>query len=71
MKKVFLFAAVLAIVSFVACKPKTTGDAEKAIADSIENVRIQDSIKAAEEALKAADTTNKDTTAVTEEKKVN
>jgi len=68
MKKLVLFLAVAAMISFVACKPKTTNEADKAKADSIENVRIQDSIKAAEEAVKAADTTQKDTTAVKEVK---
>jgi hypothetical protein len=66
MKKVFLVAALFAMVAFVACKPKGTTDAEKAKQDSIENARIQDSIKNAEV---KADTVKKDTVAVKEEKK--
>ena len=64
MKKLVLFAAIVAAVSFASCGNKAA-DAEKATADSI---RIADSIAAveaaaAEAAAQVADTTATDSTA--------
>lgn len=68
MKKLVLFAAVVAAVSFASCGNKAA-DAQKAAEDSI---RIADSIAAveaaaAEAAAQAADTTAMDSAAVVAE----
>lgn len=68
MKKLVLFAAIVAAVSFASCGNKAA-DAEKATADSI---RIADSIAAveaaaAEAAAQATDTTATDSAAVVAE----
>lgn len=65
MKKVFALLTIVSVMSFVACKNQTkdnhAADSAKQ-AESLENVRVQDSIKmAADAAAAAADTTKKDT----------
>ena len=55
---------VASMVSFVACKGgKKEDDAKKHEADSLENVRIQDSIKNATATPAVEDSTKKDSTA--------
>lgn len=71
MKKVFALLTIVSVMSFVACKSPAkdnhAADSAKQ-AESLENVRVQDSIKAAEEAAKAAaDTGAKDTAAAATE----
>lgn len=76
MKKVFALLTIVSVMSFVACKNKANdthaADSAKQ-AESLENIRVQDSIKmAAEAAAAAADTNNKDTgAAATEAPKAN